>query len=224
VVQFFEAAALDPSVTHIKIIQYRVAKDSRIMDSLMQASRAGKNVTAFIEVKARFDEERNLGWGEKLEKAGVKVHYSFPGLKVHSKSALVRRIENGKAKIYTYLSTGNFNEDTAKIYSDCGLFTAHKEICNEISRLFSILETVRLPNQKFDHLLVGQFNLKTRLVGLIENEIVAAQAGKPSEIFIKLNSIQDEEIIELLYKASEAGVPIRIIVRRASARISLQSV
>ncbi len=213
VVQFFEAAAVDPSVTHIKIIQYRVAKDSRIMEALMQASRAGKNVTAFIEVKARFDEERNLGWGEKLEKAGVKVHYSFPGLKVHSKSALVRRMENGKAKIYTYLSTGNFNEDTAKIYSDFGLFTSHKEICNEISRLFSILETVRLPNQKFDHLLVGQFNLKSRLIGLIENEIDAARAGKPSEIFIKINSIQDEEIIELLYKASEAGVPIRIIVR-----------
>lgn len=213
VVQFFEAAAVDPGVTHIKIIQYRVAKDSRIMDALMQASRAGKNVTAFIEVKARFDEERNLGWGEKLEKAGVKVHYSFPGLKVHSKSALVRRIENGQAKLYTYLSTGNFNEDTAKIYSDFGLFTCHKDISNEISRLFSILETVRLPNQKFEHLLVGQFNLKNRLITMIEDEIDAARAGEPSEIFIKLNSIQDEEIIEILYKASEAGVPIRIIVR-----------
>lgn len=213
VVHFFEAAAVDPDVTHIKIIQYRVAKDSRIMDALMSASKAGKNVTAFIEVKARFDEERNLGWGEKLEKAGVKVHYSFPGLKVHSKSALVRRIEKGRPVMYTYLSTGNFNEDTAKIYSDFGLFTGHTDITNEISRLFSILETVRLPNQKFDHLLVGQFNFKNKLIEMVENEMEAAKDGKPAEIFIKVNSIQDPEMIELLYKASEAGVIIRIIVR-----------
>ncbi len=213
VVQFFEAAAVDPDVTHIKIIQYRVAEHSRIMEALMNASKAGKNVTAFIEVKARFDEERNLGWGEKLEKAGVKVHYSFPGLKVHSKSALVRRIEDGQPVLYTYLSTGNFNEDTAKVYSDFGLFTAQEDITNEISRLFSILETVRLPNQKFDHLLVGQFNLKSKLIEMVEAEIKAAKSGKPAEIFIKVNSIQDPEMIELLYKASEAGVIIRLIVR-----------
>lgn len=213
VVQFFEAAATDPDVTHIKIIQYRVAKESRIMDSLIKASRAGKNVTAFIEVKARFDEERNLDWGETLEKAGVKVHYSFPGLKVHSKSALVRRIENGDPTLYTYLSTGNFNEDTAKTYSDFGLFTSHMEISNEISRLFSILETVSLPGQKFNHLLVGQFNLKSGLIEMVQNEIEAAEAGLPAEIFLKVNSIQDPEMIEWLYKASQAGVRIRMIVR-----------
>lgn len=213
VVQFFEAAATDPDVTHIKIIQYRVAKQSRIMDALIQASKAGKNVTAFIEVKARFDEERNLDWGETLEKAGVKVHYSFPGLKVHSKSALVRRIENGEPTLYTYLSTGNFNEDTARTYSDFGLFTCQEDIANEISRLFSILETVSLPQQKFHHLLVGQFNLKSGLIELVQNEINAAQQGLPAEIFLKVNSIQDPEMIEWLYKASEAGVQIRIIVR-----------
>ena len=213
VVQFFEAAATDPDVTHIKIIQYRVAKESRIMDSLIKASRAGKNVTAFIEVKARFDEERNLDWGETLEKAGVKVHYSFPGLKVHSKSALVRRLENGEPTLYTYLSTGNFNEDTAKTYSDFGLFTSHMEISNEISRLFSILETVSLPGQKFNHLLVGQFNLKSGLIEMVQNEIEAAEAGLPAEIFLKVNSIQDPEMIEWLYKASQAGVRIRMIVR-----------
>lgn len=213
VVQFFEAAATDPDVTHIKIIQYRVAKESRIMDSLIKASRAGKNVTAFIEVKARFDEERNLDWGETLEKAGVKVHYSFPGLKVHSKSALVRRLENGEPTLYTYLSTGNFNEDTAKTYSDFGLFTSHMEISNEISRLFSILETVSLPGQKFNHLLVGQFNLKSGLIEMVQNEIEAAEAGLPAEIFLKVNSIQDPEMIEWLYKASQAGVRIRVIVR-----------
>src|SRR5690606_22674249 len=213
VVQFFEAAATDPDVTHIKIIQYRVAKESRIMDSLIKASRAGKNVTAFIEVKARFDEERNLDWGETLEKAGVKVHYSFPGLKVHSKSALVRRLENGEPTLYTYLSTGNFNEDTAKTYSDFGLFTSHMEISNEISRVFSILETDSLPGQKFNHLLVGQFNLKSGLIEMVQNEIEAAEAGLPAEIFLKVNSIQDPEMIEWLYKASQAGVRIRVIVR-----------
>lgn len=213
VVEFFEAAATDPDVTHIKIIQYRVARRSRIMDALIQASKAGKNVTAFIEVKARFDEERNLGWGETLEKAGVKVHYSFPGLKVHSKSALVRRIEKGEPVLYTYLSTGNFNEDTAKTYSDFGLFTSRPDISNEVTRLFSILETVSLPQQEFHHLLVGQFNLKSGLIELVENEIKAAKEGLPAEIFLKLNSLQDPEMIEWLYRASEAGVKIRLIVR-----------
>lgn len=213
VVRLFETAAEDPTVTHIKIIQYRVAQNSRIMNALMKASESGKNVSAFIEVKARFDEEANLSWGEKLEKAGVKVHYSFPGLKVHSKSTLIRRIENDEAVLYSYLSTGNFNEDTARIYSDFGMFTASKEICQEVSRLFSVLETVRLPNRAFKHLLVGQFNLKNSLIEFVQNEIEEAEKGNKAEIFIKVNSLQDQEMIDLLYKASEAGVKVRIIVR-----------
>lgn len=213
VVRFFQMAASDPAVTHIKIIQYRVAGESKIMEALMQAARTGKSVTAFIEVKARFDEERNLGWGELLEQAGVKVHYSFPGIKVHSKSALVRRMEKGAPKLYSYLSTGNFNEETAREYSDFGLFTADRDIGREVSRLFDILETVRLPGQKFEHLLVGQFNLKTALTEYIRRETEAARNGETAEIFIKVNSLEDPEMIRLLYEASEAGVRIRMIVR-----------
>lgn len=213
VIRFFEAAAHDPNVTHIKIVQYRVARKSRIMQALMEAVQAGKQVSVFIEVKARFDEEANLEWGEKLEQAGVNVHYSFPGVKVHSKLALVRRIENGQARMYTYLSTGNFHEDTAKVYSDFGLFTADERLVNEVARIFSFLETVKVPEQNFEHLMVGQFNLRTGLEQLIDEEIAQAKAGKKAEIMLKLNSLEDEGMIEKLYLASQAGVSIQLIVR-----------
>ncbi|MCB0588754.1 MAG: polyphosphate kinase 1, partial [Phaeodactylibacter sp.] len=213
VVRFFEEAARDPKVTHIKIIQYRVARKSRIMQALQDAVKAGKQVSVFIEVKARFDEEANLEWGEKLEQAGVNVHYSFPGVKVHSKLALVRRIEGRKARMYTYLSTGNFHEDTAKVYSDFGLFTADERLVNEVARVFSFLETVKVPQQGFQHLLVGQFNLRTELEKLIDFEIEQALAGKRAEIILKLNSLQDQSMIEKLYKASQAGVKVQLVIR-----------
>lgn len=213
VIRFFETAAIDPLVTHIKIVQYRVAKKSRIMSALIEAVKAGKQVTAFIEVKARFDEEANLRWGEKLEAAGVNVHYSFPGVKVHSKIALINRIEDGKNCLYTYLSTGNFHEDTAKIYSDFGLFTTDKRLTNEVARVFSYLETVKVPLQPFKHLLVGQFNLRQDLNEMIQVEIENALAGKKAEIILKMNSLQDEEMIRRLYEASNAGVKITLIIR-----------
>ncbi len=213
VIRFFEEAARDPKVTHIKIVQYRVARKSRIMQALQDAVKAGKQVSVFIEVKARFDEEANLKWGEKLEQAGVNVHYSFPGVKVHSKLALVRRIEGRKPRMYTYLSTGNFHEDTAKVYSDFGLFTADERLVNEVARGFSFLETVKVPQQGFSHLLVGQFNLRTELEKLIDYEIEQAKAGERAEIILKLNSIQDQPMIEKLYEASKAGVKVQLIVR-----------
>lgn len=213
VVRFFEQAAVDPDVTHIKIIQYRVAKRSRIMQALMNAVRSGKQVSVFIEVKARFDEEANLAWGERLEKAGVKVHYSFPGVKVHSKLALVRRLEANHERMYAYLSTGNFHEDTAKLYTDMGLFTADKRIVSEVARVFSYLETVKQPPQPFKHLLVGQFNLREGLESLIDFEIRKAKAGKAAKIILKMNSLQDPAMIKKLYEASQAGVTIKLIVR-----------
>jgi polyphosphate kinase len=213
VIRFFEEAAKDPQVTHIKIIQYRVAPTSRIMDALINAVKAGKQVYAFIEVKARFDEEANLRWGEHLERAGVVVRYSFPGLKVHSKIALVRRMENNKPQLYTYLSTGNFHEVTAKIYSDLGFFTADQRITSEVGRIFSFLETVKLPSEDFKHLLVGQFNLRKTLTQLIDFEIAQAKAGREAHIMLKMNSLQDEEIIEKLYQASSAGVKIDLNIR-----------
>ncbi|MEM8523078.1 MAG: polyphosphate kinase 1 [Bacteroidota bacterium] len=211
VVQFFEQAAHDPEVTHIKITQYRVARKSRIMQALMDAVKLGKQVSVFIEVKARFDEAANLRWGEKLEKAGVQVHYSFPGVKVHSKLGLVRRKEGNEYKIYTYLSTGNFHEVTAKIYSDFGLFTADTQLTTEVARLFSYLETLEAP--EFEHLLVGQYNLRSQLVALIDREIQNAKNGLSSGITLKMNSLQDKSMIAKLYEASQKGVKIKLIIR-----------
>lgn len=213
VIQFFEKSANDPHVTHIKLTQYRVAKVSRIMEALMHAVSMGKQVSVFVEIKARFDEEANLQWGERLEKAGVKVNYSFPGVKVHAKMALVRRVEDGEVKMYTYLSTGNFHEDTAKIYSDFGFFTTDPRLSKEVARVFSFLETVQYPQNEFKHLLVGQFNLRDSLEEKVSREIKAAEAGKSAKIFLKMNSLQDKEFIEQLYRASQAGVKITLIVR-----------
>jgi polyphosphate kinase len=213
VIQFFEQAAHDPSVTHIKVIQYRVAKKSRILEALIAAVEMGKQVSVFIEVKARFDEAANLEWGERLEKAGVRVHYSFPGVKVHSKLALVRRIEDGKPKLYSYLSTGNFHEDTAKIYSDFGIFTSDERLTIEVSRVFSFLESVKPPKEEFKHLLVGKFNLRPGLYKLIDEEIENAKNGSIAMMVLKMNSLEDKEMITKLYEASQAGVKIKLIIR-----------
>jgi len=213
VVNFFEHAAKDPDVTHIKVIQYRVAKRSKILEALMEAVREGKQVSAFVEIKARFDEAANLEWGERLERAGVRVHYSFPGVKVHSKLALVRRIEHGKPRLYAYLSTGNFHEETAQVYSDFGVFTTDPRLTTEVSNVFSFLENIKPPRQEFEHLFVGKFNLRPALNALIDHEIAAAKAGKPARILIKTNSLEDKDIIRKLYDASEAGVKVQLIVR-----------
>ncbi len=213
VVRFFEEAVKDPDVTHIKIVQYRVAKKSRIMNALMEAAKLGKQVMAFVEVKARFDEQANLEWAEKLEAAGVQVCYSFPGLKVHCKLAMVRKEVNGQQELYTYLGTGNFHEDTAKVYSDFGVFTYDERLTGEVARIFNFLETVKLPQLDFNHLLVGQFNLRTGLEQKIEREIELAKAGKPAHIILKMNSLEDKDMIDLLYKAGQAGVKIDLIIR-----------
>ncbi|HOY04863.1 MAG TPA: polyphosphate kinase 1 [Saprospiraceae bacterium] len=213
VVNFFERAAEDPAVTHIKVIQYRVARNSRIMQALMRAVQEGKQVSAFVEIKARFDEAANLEWGEKLEKAGVRVHYSFPGVKVHSKLALVRRLEDGEPRLYSYLSTGNFHEETAKIYSDFSLFTSDPRLTVEVSQVFSFLENIKPPAQEFQHLLVGKFNLRPAFYQLIDNEIAAAKRKKPAGMILKINSLEDKDIIAKLYEASQAGVKVQLIIR-----------
>lgn len=213
VIQFFEQAAVDPNVTHIKVAQYRVAKESRIMKALKKAVRRGKQVFVFIEAKARFDEEANLNWGIELEKAGVKVAYSFPGVKVHSKIALVRKLDLSGEKIFTYMSTGNFHEVTAKLYTDFGLFTFDKRLSSEVARVFNFLETSKVPLQKFDHLLVGLFNLRSGLREHVLQEIQNAKEGHQASITLKMNSLQDKEMIALLYEASQAGVEIDLIIR-----------
>lgn len=213
VIRFFEEAARDPKVTHIKLTQYRVARKSRILEALINAVKAGKQVSVFVEVKARFDEETNIEWGEKLEKAGVNVHYSFPGLKVHAKIGLIRRMEPKGPRLYAYLSTGNFHEETSKVYSDYGIFTADERLTTEAGRVFSFLETGKEPTQPFEHLLVGQFNLRSRLLELVDYEIEQAKKGKKARIVLKMNSMQDREMVERLYQASQAGVEVKLIVR-----------
>lgn len=212
-IRFFEEAVNDPNVKEIKIIQYRVAKKSRIMDALIKAAKSGIKVTAFVEVKARFDEDANFRWARRLENAGVNVLYSFPGLKVHSKLALVIREENDKTEKYCYLSTGNFHEKTAKLYSDLGLLTADSRITDEVAQVFTFLETLKKPKKALEHLLVGQINLRPRLEGFINQEITNAKAGKKAHIILKMNSLEDPAMVSKLYKASKAGVKIDLIIR-----------
>jgi len=213
VIRFFEDAAEDDSVTHIKIVQYRVAGKSRIMNALKKAVKKGKHVSAFIELKARFDEEANLSWTKELKKAGVHVTTSFPGIKVHVKLALIiRQTDEGEEK-YAYLSTGNFHEGTAKLYSDFGLFTYDTRLTNEAVKVFSFLENKVIPREGFMHLLVGQFNMRQELTNLIQNEIQNAKEGKEAYIILKMNSLQEPNMIKLLYEASRAGVKVDLIIR-----------
>lgn len=212
VIRFLQEAAKDPKVTSISITLYRVATQSKIVENLIKAAQAGKKVIAFIELKARFDEESNITSASQMEQAGVKVYYSFPGLKVHSKLLLITRQMTKSEKDYGYLATGNFNEKTANIYCDMGLFTCNQKITSELRTLFSYLSR---ENEKvaFENLLVASFNMRKHFNQLIDNEIKNAEDGKEAKIIIKLNSLQDPKIIQRLYRASNAGVKIKIIVR-----------
>lgn len=219
VIRLLEQAALDPEVTDIKIAQYRVAKDSRIVAALRFAIQEGKNVMVFMEVKARFDEEANLYWAERLEVWGAKVIYSLPDLKVHAKLLLITR----KSKKYAYMGTGNFNEDTSEIYSDFGFMTADKRLTKEVEIIFDFLEYKKRPEKTFKHLLVGQFRMRRNIYKLIEQEIKHAKAGRKAEITLKLNSIQDSRMIARLYEASNAGVKIKMIIRGICSVVPNQS-
>lgn len=212
VIRFIEEAALDPGVESIKITLYRVASESRVNKALITAARRGVNVMVFDEVQARFDEESNIYWGDELTKAGAKVMYSYDKLKVHSKLCVVARREGEQLKRYAFLSSGNFNEKTAKIYCDHGLLTADPRLTEEGDRVFDYLEN-REVIPEFDHLLVAPFHLRKRLGKLIKNEIAQAEAGKKARITLKVNSLEDTKMIRKLYKAGQAGVEIRIIVR-----------
>ena len=217
VIKFINEAANDAAVKSIYITLYRVASGSHIIKALSNASSNGKKVTAFVEVKARFDEESNFSCAEELQRAGVRVHYSFPGLKVHSKICLISRIENEEKIYYGYFSTGNFNEKTSIIYSDYGLFTKDVRLTSEARKVFDILtkkkENQELQKINFVHLLVSPFNLKKSLEALIDKEIENAAAGKKAYIILKINSIEDRKMIKLLYKASLNGVKIKLIIR-----------
>ncbi|RFM28928.1 polyphosphate kinase 1 [Deminuibacter soli] len=217
VLRFFNEAATDPAVTDIYVTLYRVARDSRIVNALISAAANGKKVTVFVELKARFDEANNLKWGKKMKAAGIRIIYSIPGLKVHAKIALVKKEIDGRSVNYCLLATGNFNEGTARFYTDHILFTANKDLAREMELLFIFLTYRKhagdYPQLQFRHLLVAQFNLQQTFLNLVDREIANAKAGKPSGITIKLNNLEEKVLIAKLYEASTAGVPVRMIVR-----------
>ncbi|PQJ32597.1 polyphosphate kinase 1 [Nonlabens arenilitoris] len=211
-------AASDQDVLEIKISLYRVADQSALTDALLLALQNGKKVTVFIEAKARFDEENNIKWGRIFEEKGAHVIYSYPKIKVHSKVLLILRKEQSKVQRYAYIGTGNFNAQTSKFYCDHGLFTAHKKITKELHRVFKVLQgDMIIPRAK--NLLISPFTTRSTFEELIRNEIDAAIAGKPCGITAKMNQLEDEKMIKLLYKANQAGVPIRLIVRGFSRLI-----
>jgi polyphosphate kinase len=212
VVKFLEEAADDVNVKSIKITLYRVADESLIIRSLIKAAENKKKVTAFVEVKARFDEESNFSSANALKKAGVKVYFSFPGLKVHSKLCLIERTEKNKSKYYTYLATGNFNEKTARIYCDHALLTANQQFGKDAEKVFNFLER-KNDKVRSRELIVAPKKMRRSFINLIDNEIRNAKEGKTAEIIVKLNSLEDRKIINKLYDASNAGVKIKIIVR-----------
>ena len=212
-IHFLYEAVHNPETREIMVTQYRVAENSAVINTLIAAAQNGKKVTVFVELKARFDEENNLATAEMMQAAGIKIIYSIPGLKVHAKVALVRRRSSNGERVpsYAYISTGNFNEKTATLYADCGLFTCRKEIVNDLYNLFRTLQGKE--NLKFNTLLVARFNLIPELNRLIDREISLAEQGKEGRIILKMNALQDPAMIDRLYEASERGVKIDLIVR-----------
>lgn len=205
-------AAFDPAVSAIRINIYRVAKKSRIIHSLIDAANNGKKVTVVVELRARFDEAANIDWANILTDAGVKVVFGVPSLKIHSKLCLITRHENGEAVRYAHIGTGNFNEKTAKIYTDFSLLTRHPDITAEVEGVFEYIE-YPYKRYKFNHLLVSPINSRRQLYRLIDNELANAKAGQPSGITLKINNLVDRDLINRLYAAGQAGVPIQMIIR-----------
>ena len=212
VLELLRQSSFDPSVISIKINIYRVAKDSRIIDAMIHAAHNGKKVTVVVELQARFDEEANIHWAKRLTEAGVHVIFSAPGLKIHAKLFLISRHEGDDIVRYAHIGTGNFNEKTARLYTDYSLITADPRITNEVRRVFNFIENPYRP-VSFDYLLVSPQNSRHMLYQMVDQEIANAQAGIPSGITLKINNLVDQGLIDRLYAASGVGVPINIMVR-----------
>jgi polyphosphate kinase len=210
--RFVEEAARDPKVLAIKQTLYRTSKDSPLMHSLMQAAEEGKQVAVLVEIKARFDEERNINWAQKLENYGVHVAYGIPGLKIHTKMTMVVREEKDGLRTYCHLGTGNYHPDTAQLYEDLALFTCDEGISSDVTDIFNLL-TGYAPDQTFEKLLVAPKHLRKQMNELIEFEINEAKNDRPARIIAKMNSLEDPLIIQKLYEASGVGVKIDLIVR-----------
>jgi polyphosphate kinase len=212
IIDFLREAAIDPAVTSIKITLYRAARNSKIINALVNALQNGKAVTAVVELQARFDEQANLNLANKLQDEGATLIYGVPGLKVHSKVIYISRKEGTKIVSYAHIGTGNFNESTAKVYSDFSLFTSDIRITSEVEKVFHFFKN-NYKTGTYKSLLVAPFFMRNRLLKLIQNEIKNAKAKKPALIQLKLNSLTDEELIKKLYAASNAGVKIQLIIR-----------
>jgi len=217
ILRFFNEAAINSGVEEVYTTMYRVASDSRIVHALISAARNGKTVTVFVELKARFDEANNIKWAKRMKEAGVKIIYSIPELKVHSKVALVKKKQNGRMVYLGLLATGNLNEGTARFYTDHILLTANRDTLRELEMVFIFLGKRRKADENnaihFNHLLVSQFNLQEKFLSLVDNEIANAKQGLSAGITIKLNNLEERKLISKLYEASNAGVKINLIVR-----------
>jgi polyphosphate kinase len=212
VTEFIRQAAFDPSVKHIRLNIYRVASESRVISSLIDAVDNGKKVTVVVELRARFDEEANIQWSKKMTDAGVQVVFGMHALKIHSKLCVVSREEKGQLINYAHFGTGNFNEKTAKIYTDFSLFTRNQELANEAEAVFTFIQQP-YRRQKFQHLQVSPLNARTKIQALVRQEIQNANEGLKAEITLKINNLDDKLLIDDLYKASKAGVKINAIIR-----------
>ncbi|MDO6472126.1 polyphosphate kinase 1 [Maribacter sp. 1_MG-2023] len=210
--EFLTTAATDPQVSAIKMTIYRIAKSSSLADAILTALDNNKKVTLFVEAQARFDEANNIKWGRIFEEKGAKVIFSIPQVKVHSKIAMVYRNEEDKVKRYAYIGTGNFNAKTSKIYCDHGLFTADKKITKDLGQVFQVLER-KIIVPKLKSLLVSPFTTRITFLNLIQNEINAAREGRKAAITAKMNSLEDSDMIRALYRAVNAGVDVRLIIR-----------
>lgn len=212
VLDLLREAAIDPKVTEIKITLYRAAKRSKIVNALINAIRNGKKVTAVVELQARFDEEANVYWSKQLQDEGATVIFGVPSLKVHSKLLLVKRIEGKQTVNYARIGTGNFNEDTAKVYSDHSLFTSDVRLTSEVATMFRFFER-NFEVGEYRHLLVSPFFMRNHITALIDKEIALANAGLKAYFVLKINNLVDRELIDKIYEASAAGVKVQLIVR-----------
>ncbi|MDQ8051650.1 MAG: polyphosphate kinase 1 [Pedobacter sp.] len=212
IILFLREAAIDPKVTEINITLYRLAENSKVINTLINAAKNGKKVNCVVELKARFDEKANIFWTTRLLEEGVNVNYGLTNYKVHSKICLVKRMEKGRAKYYANLATGNFNEKTARIYCDHSIFTAKKEITLDLINLFKALNKKTVAKD-FKHLIVSPLESRDKIYALIQREIKFAKAKKPAYMILKVNSLADEGIVAKLYEASNAGVQVKLIVR-----------